>query len=88
MLGRNFSRRHFDIYIFLFFAENISFDILCKLVKICMKCQRLFSGKNNKNIINLSSAEFAQRVVKFKEYGLYIYMYMKLFIVGLFSFCL
>ena len=28
-----------------------------------MKCQILFSGKNKKIIINLSSAEFAQRVV-------------------------
>ena len=31
-----------------------------------MKCQVLFSGKNKKNIINLSSAENAQRVVKVK----------------------
>ena len=29
-----------------------------------MKCRILFSGKNKKNIINLSSAENAQRVVK------------------------
>ena len=29
-----------------------------------MKCQILFSGKHTKNIINLSSAENAQRVVK------------------------
>ena len=29
-----------------------------------MKCQILFSRKNKKNIINLSSADFAQRVVK------------------------
>ena len=29
-----------------------------------MKCQNLFSGKNKKNIINLSSAELAQGVVK------------------------
>ena len=28
-----------------------------------MKCQSLFSGKNKKKIINLSSAEFAKRVV-------------------------
>ena len=28
-----------------------------------MKCQSLFSGKNKKNIINLSSAELAQSVV-------------------------
>ena len=32
-----------------------------------MKCQILFSGKNKKNIINLSSAENAQRVVKVNE---------------------
>ena len=32
-----------------------------------MKCQILFSGENKKNIINLSSAENAQRVVKVKE---------------------
>ena len=31
-----------------------------------MKHQSLFSGKNKKNIVNLSSAEFAQRVVKVK----------------------
>ena len=29
-----------------------------------MKCQSLFSWKNKKNIINLSSAEYAQGVVK------------------------
>ena len=34
-----------------------------------MKCQILFSGKNKKNIINLSSAENAQRVVKVKDIG-------------------
>ena len=34
-----------------------------------MKCQILFSGKNKKNIINLSSAENAQRVVKVKAAG-------------------
>ena len=32
-----------------------------------MKCQIQFSGKNKKNIINLSSAENAQRVVKVKH---------------------
>ena len=31
---------------------------------ICMKCQILFSGKNKKNNINLSTAENAQSVVK------------------------
>ena len=29
-----------------------------------MKCQILFTGENKKNIINFSSAENAQRVVK------------------------
>ena len=29
-----------------------------------MKCRILFSGKNKKNIVNLSSAELAQRVLK------------------------
>ena len=33
-----------------------------------MKCLILFSGKNKKNIINLSSAENAQRVVKVKNH--------------------
>ena len=37
-----------------------------------MKCQILFSGKNKKNIINLSSAENAQRVVKVKLMSPYI----------------
>ena len=29
-----------------------------------MKYQSLFSGENKKKVINLSSAEFAQRVIK------------------------
>ena len=33
-----------------------------------MKCQILFSGKNKKNNIILSSAENAQRVVKVNAY--------------------
>ena len=35
-----------------------------------MKCQYLFSGECNKNLINVSSAELAQRVimVKVSEY--------------------
>ena len=31
-----------------------------------MNCQNLFSGKNKKNTISLSSAEFARRVVTVK----------------------
>ena len=33
-----------------------------------MKCQTLFSGKNEERIINLSCAEFAHRVVMVKSW--------------------
>ena len=48
------------------FSQKTGFDISCKfslLEKICMECQRSFSGKNKKNITNLSSAELVKRVV-------------------------
>ena len=38
-----------------------------------MKCQILYSWKNKKQIINLSSAELAQRVVKVKA-GVMLYV--------------
>ena len=38
------------------------------MVTICIKCQILFSGKNKKRIINLSSAELAHTVVKTKAW--------------------
>ena len=34
---------------------------------MCVKCQSLFSGRNKKNIINLSSAKFDHRVVLVKH---------------------
>ena len=34
-----------------------------------MKCQILFSRENKRNIINVSSAELAQRLVKFKVHA-------------------
>ena len=46
---------------FYLFRE-IGFDISCKEI-ICMKCQSWFSLKNKKNIVRLSSTEFAQRVM-------------------------
>ena len=52
---------------FSYFFQKTGYDISCKLSPmeaICMKRQILFSGKNKKNIISLSSAENAQRVVK------------------------
>ena len=58
-------------------GDNLHEDNLREVLKpvsgmetICMKCQNLFSGKNKKNIISLSSAELAQRVVIIKENGL------------------
>ena len=67
-LGKIFSRRYFEI----FFPENKIWHFMQLSPKetICMKCHMLFSGKNKKNIINLSiklSAENVQRVVKVKE---------------------
>ena len=35
-----------------------------------MKCQSLFSGKTEKNVISLSSSDFAQRVVTVKQYSM------------------
>ena len=60
-------------YILKYFSQfslKSGFDISCKLSPmetICMKCQILFSGKNKKNVINLSSVELAKTVVKVKE---------------------
>ena len=65
MLGKNYSRKHFEIF-FLFYTK-VGFDILWKLSPketICMKCQSIFSEENKKNIIDLPYAEFAKRVVK------------------------
>ena len=58
-LDKIFSRQHFEIFFFfIFFPENRIWHF---------KCQILFSGKNMKNIVNLSSAENAQGVVKVKD---------------------
>ena len=46
---------------FSYFYGKIGFDISCKLSPveaICMKCKSLFSRKNRKSIMNLSSAKF------------------------------
>ena len=67
--SKNISRRHFKIFFFLFFfLQETGFDIPSKLSlkkTICMKCQKsVFWEKVRKNITSVSSAEFAQRVVK------------------------
>ena len=58
ILGKNFSRRHFEIF-FLIFPWKQALE-----ETICMKGQSLFSGKIKKNIIYLSSAELVQWLVK------------------------
>ena len=45
-----------------------------------MKCQILFSGKNKKNIINLSSPELAKRMVKVKERASKILSFKQIFL--------
>ena len=63
MLGKNFSRRHFEIF-FLIFLEN----------RIRHFMQIVYLGDNlhevsdsKKNIVNLSSAESAHSVVSVKQ---------------------
>ena len=72
MLGENFSRQNFEICFlfflkyFSYFSQKTGFDTSCKLSSketICMMCQILFSWKNKKNIITLSSAESAHSMV-------------------------
>ena len=55
---------------FFYFPQKTGFDISSKLSPmetICLKCLILFSGKNKKMITNLSCAESAQGVIKFKD---------------------
>ena len=48
--------------------QDLTFHANClnPMETICMKCQILFSEKNKKNIINLSSSELAKRAVTVK----------------------
>ena len=51
---------------FSYFSSNIGFDTLCKLSPketICMKCQILFSRKNEKMSSVFLSADFAYSMV-------------------------
>ena len=49
------------------FGNHIFIFLRKQDLTICMKCRILFSWKNKNNIINLSSAELAHRVVKVNE---------------------
>ena len=69
-LGKKFRRVHFEI-LFLIFQENKDWHFMqiVPMETIRMKSQILFCMKNKKNIINLSSAELAERVAKVKCRG-------------------
>ena len=59
-------------FFFLFYSENTFHSMQIVSLgntseSICMECRSLFSGANKKNITNLLSAEFAQRVAKVKN---------------------
>ena len=56
-LGKKIQQTTFWNIFIHFFPEN-------KLETISIKCQNLFSGKIRKNVINLLSAELAQRLAK------------------------
>ena len=77
MLGKNFSKRHLEVFFccccccfFFLFLQKKAFDILCKLspeVTISMICSTpIFWGEKKQNIISLSTAELARRVIKGK----------------------
>ena len=62
-----FSRRQTDE--FFFFLQKIGFDISCKLSPkeiVCMKCQRLLSGKNEKYISKCRLLKFQPRLLSVK----------------------
>ena len=67
-LGYIFSRQHIELLflcLWFFLFQQIVFDISDKLETICIKCQACFwESIRKKNIINVSSAKFAKRVVK------------------------
>ena len=68
MLGKSFSRRQVEI--FLKFSQKTGFGLSRKLSPeetICMKDQNPFSGKNKKNILNVTCQYFffSMRSVKY-----------------------
>ena len=75
----NFTADSILKYFFLFSQKTV-FDISCKLSPletICMKRQIMFSRKNKKNIIHLSSAVLAQtdRRIRMCDFFLFILFY-------------
>ena len=73
MLGKNFSRQHFDIFFPFFFFKKIGFDILCNLSPVdnlqmpnnLHETSNPISGKKDTKKISLSTAEFAHSIESF-----------------------
>ena len=63
MLGKNVSRSPYGIFFLFFLESRIRYFMQIVSLGICTKCQILFSRKNKENIVSLSSAEFAPRMV-------------------------
>ena len=63
LLVKNFSRRHFVIFIVFHFSQKLGFDISPK-DNLHKMSKPVFWEKIRKNIINWSSAEYVQRVLK------------------------
>ena len=66
--GKNFSRRHFEIFFLIFpRKQNLTFHANClQWRQFAWNVKFCYLGKIRKNIISLSSAELAKRVVKVK----------------------
>ena len=63
------SRQQINNIFFLYSSQKIGFGISCKLSPketIWMKCQRLFPGKNNKNISNCHLLKFLPSMLNVK----------------------
>ena len=65
--GKKFSRRHFEIFLIFPSKYTLTFIQTASLGDNFHKMSKpFFLVKNDKNIISLSSAEFAQMVIKVK----------------------
>ena len=64
-LGKILAHNILEYFVIFPRKQNLTFHANClQMETICMKCKILFSEKTKKHIINLSPAEFAQRMVK------------------------
>ena len=64
MLGKNFSRRHFEIFFLFFFSKwDLTLHANCLLGDNLHDVSESVCRKNKKHIVSLSSAEFAHSMV-------------------------